>query len=444
MGNLSALKITLMPLGELTPDPRNARTHTDKQIELIAKSLDEFGFINPIIIDEAGNILVGHARHAAAKRRGMKEVPTIQVSHMSGAQKRAYIIADNRLAELAGWDFDILGEELGLLLDEDINLDLEAIGFDASEIDHIVLRSQEETEESQPEEPPVELPGNEPAVSEVGDLWQIGPHRLLCANALEPESYTRLLASETAQMVFTDPPYNVPIAGHVSGLGKAKHREFAMASGEMSRTEFTAFLRTVMTLMARSSANGSIHFICMDWRHAGEMEEAGCAVYSELKNICVWAKANAGLGTFYRSQHEFVFVWKVGTAKHINNFGLGEKGRYRTNLWTYAGANTFRKGRDEDLADHPTVKPVKMVEDAILDCSKPKGIILDPFAGVGTTLVAAHRAKRRGYGIELDPGYVDCALRRLGKEMNAEPRLSATGESFEEVAARRLQGKEAA
>lgn len=438
------MKIEYRPIDSLKPDPRNARTHTDKQIELIAKSIDEFGFINPIITDDAGNILVGHARHAAAKCRGMREVPTIQVSHMSPAQKRAYIIADNKLAELAGWDFDILGEELGLLLDEDINLDIEATGFDACEIDQIIFGTADKSDDEKSQEEPVELPGEEPVVSKVGDLWEIGKHRLLCGDALDPSSYEVLLAGQKAQMVFTDPPYNVPIGGHVSGLGKAKHREFAMASGEMSKPEFTAFLRTSAMRMAEVSVNGAIHFLCIDWRHVGEMEEAGRAVYPELKNICVWAKTNAGMGTFYRSQHEFAYAWKVGKAKHINNFGLGDKGRYRTNLWNYAGANTFRNGREEDLADHPTVKPVKMVEDAILDCSKPKGIILDPFAGVGTTLVAAHRAKRHGYGIELDPAYVDCALRRLAKETQIEPRLVGTGESFVEVAERRLQDMEAA
>jgi DNA modification methylase len=444
MTHLDHLKIELRPIGALKPDPRNARTHTDRQFELIAKSIEEFGFINAIIIDEEGNILAGHARHAAAQRLSLKVVPTIQISHMTKAQKRAYIIADNRLAEIAGWDFDILGAELGLLLDEDINFDIEAIGFDASEIDQIVFGDSAKETEDESEEEPVELPGDEPAASQIGDLWEIGGHRLLCGNALEPSSYERLMGGQKAQMVFTDPPYNVPIGGHVSGLGNVKHREFAMGTGEMSRPEFTAFLRTAAMRMAEVSVNGAIHFICIDWRHVREMEEACRAVFSELKNICIWAKTNAGMGTFYRSQHEMVFAWKVGTAKHINNFGLGEKGRYRTNLWTYAGANAFRKGRDEDLADHPTVKPVQMVQDAILDCSKPKGIILDPFIGAGTTLVAAHCAKRRGYGIEIDPAYVDCALRRLEKETGIEPCLADTGETFSEIAERRLQGREAA
>ena len=448
MQNFAHLKIDFKRLDQLTPDPRNARTHSEKQIRLLANSISAFGFNNPIIIDEDDNILAGHGRYAAAVLLGLVEVPAVQISHMTKAQKRAYILADNKLAELAGWDFDILGEELGLLLDHDINLDIGLTGFDGMEIDRLVFgdgaSSGARAPKADKQEEPVQLPGDEPFVSRPGDLWEIGEHRLLCGNSLDPASYERLLGREKVQMVFTDPPYNVPVAGHVSGLGKVKHREFAMASGEMTRPEFTAFLRTVVMRMAEVSVNGAIHFLCIDWRHAGEMEEAGRAIYSDLKNICVWAKTNAGMGAFYRSQHELVFVWKVGKAKHINNFGLGEKGRYRTNLWTYAGANTFRQGRDEDLADHPTVKPVRLVHDAILDCSKPKGIILDPFTGAGTTLVAAHRAKRRGRGIEIDPAYVDCALRRLEKAVGVEPRLAGTGETFSEVAARRVEGKEAA
>jgi DNA modification methylase len=434
-------KIAMLPTVALRPDPRNARTHSSRQIELVAKSITEFGFVNPVVVDEAGNILAGHARHAAARLLGLEQVPTIRLSHMTRARKRAYIIADNRLAELAGWDFALLGDEIGLLLDEDLDFDIEVIGFDAPEIDASVLGSTPAA--AAMEQEPVELPGDEPVVSMHGDLWVIGERRLLCGDALLPEGYVHLMAGARAQMIFTDPPFNVKIAGNVSGLGKTRHREFAMASGEMSRPEFTAFLRTAMARMAEVSLNGSIHYICIDWRHVGEMDEAGRAVYGELKNICIWAKTNAGMGSFYRSQHELVFVWKVGTARHVNNFGLGEKGRHRSNVWTYPGANTFRKGREEDLADHPTVKPVAMVVDAILDCSKPRGIILDAFAGVGTTLVAAHRAKRRGYGIELDPAYIDCALRRLAKETGIEPCLES-GETFSEVVARRLSGKEAA
>jgi len=359
-------------------------------------------------------------------------VPTIQISSLSDNEKRAYAIADNRLAEHGEWDFEILQDEVQLLRQADLNFDIEITGFDAADMDGWSERPEAGEQEL------IDFPSANIAVSQLGDLWTIGKHRLFCGDALNVASYDVLMAGEEAQMVFSDPPYNVEISGNVSGMGKVKHREFLMASGEMSRPGFIRFLRTSCARMAEVSDPAAIHFICMDWKHFAELQEAGEAVYHELKNVCVWAKTNAGMGTFYRSQTEFVFVYKVGPGKHINNFGLGAKGRHRSNLWTYAGANTFRAGRMDDLAEHPTVKPVQMVHDAILDCSKPNGIILDAFAGVGTTLVAAARAGRRGYGIELDPIYVDCAIARLEKELGMSATLE-DGQTFAEVRAQRLK-----
>ena len=240
--------------------------------------------------------------------------------------------------------------------------------------------------------------------------------------------------SKPAQMVFTDPPYNVPISGHVCGLGAVQHREFEMAAGEMSTEQFEAFLRSVCDNLAANSTDGSIHYICMDWRHMGEVLSAGEAAYHELKNLCIWAKTNGGMGSLYRSQHELVFVFKRGTKPHINNVKLGKHGRYRTNVWEYAGINSFGESRDDDLATHPTVKPIKLVEDAILDCSKRAGIILDAFAGSGTTLIAAHRACRIGYGLELDPAYCDVIIRRLQAETGMKAKLRGSDETFDERA----------
>ena len=265
----------------------------------------------------------------------------------------------------------------------------------------------------------------------------VGKHRLICGDATDPAVYAGLLGGERAQMVFTDPPYNVPIEGHVCGLGAVKHREFAMAAGEMSEAEFTRFLATIFGHLAAHAADGAIHYICMDWRHVGEVLAAGQSSYSELKNLCVWAKTNGGMGSLYRSQHELVFVFKSGSGAHINNVELGKHGRYRTNLWTYAGVNSFGRNRDEDLAMHPTVKPVALVADAILDCSRRKGIVLDAFAGSGTTLLAAERTGRRGYGIELDPLYCDVIVRRLAKVAGLEAVHAETGKSFAEVEAER-------
>lgn len=405
----AALKLEYRPPTALKAAERNARTHSKKQIAQIAASIQQFGFVNPVLVDADGAIVAGHGRVEAAKSIGMVTVPTIQLDHLNPAERRAYLLADNRLAELAGWDQETLAIELAELSTLEIEFDLEITGFETADIDQIIGGGKPTHE---PDEPPEDLEPQTAVVSKVGDLWHLGEHRLLCADAREPGSYATLLNGQKAQMVFTDPPYNVPISGHVGGLGKVKHREFAMASGEMSEAEFTEFLTNVLGNLAAVSADGSIHYVCMDWRHIQEVLSAGNAAYTKLKNLCVWNKDNGGMGTFYRSKHELVFVFKNGKGEHINNFGLGEKGRYRTNVWDYAGANTLRPERMDELAMHPTVKPVALVADAIKDCSKRGGIVLDAFGGSGTTLIAAERTGRRGYLLELDPAYVDVTIRR--------------------------------
>jgi len=430
-------RLELRPVSSLALYASNPRTHTIKQIRQIADSIREFGWTNPVLIDGDDNVIAGHGRIEAAKLLGETQIPVLLLEHLNEAQKRAYIIADNKLAENAGWDEALLAIELQGLLDLEIDFDIELTGFETGEID--VLIGSAAT--SEPEE--VELPDPDaPVVSRQGDLWLIGPHRILCGNTLEANDWKILMGGDKAQMVFTDPPYNVKIAGNVSGLGNAKHREFAMASGEMDKTDFTAFLKSTFEHMAEHSCDGAIHFVCMDWRHMGEMLSASEGVYSELKNLCVWAKTNAGMGTFYRSQHEFVFVFKNGQAKHINNFGLGELGRHRSNLWTYAGANTFRAGRMEDLEAHPTVKPVDMIADAILDCSKRGGLVVDGFAGSGATLTAASRSGRVGAGIEIDPAYVDLIVKRLEKETGEIAIHGELFDSFEAVKTMRLVAAE--
>ena len=428
------LRVETISISSLFPYPNNPRTHSKPQIRRIADSLTQFGWTNPVLADNRGNILAGHGRVAAAKLLGFDSVPVIRIESMSDAEKRAYIIADNRLAERAGWDQELLAIELQFLIDEDLDFEVELTGFDTGEIDLLLTHDSEDAEEP----PAVPLP-DAPVTSRAGDLWQVGEHRLFCGSALDEASWSTLMGGERAQMVFTDPPYNVPIAGHVSGLGKVRHREFAMACGEMSAESFTQFLATSFRHLSSYSADGAIVFVCMDWRHMSEVLQAGKTTFNELKNLCVWAKTNAGMGSFYRSQHELVFVFKSGTAPHTNNFGLGESGRHRSNLWTYAGVNSFRKDRMEDLAAHPTVKPLKLVGDAILDCSKRNGLIIDPFAGSGTTLVAAHRSGRRGAGIELDPAYIDLIVGRLEQETGSEAVLAATGETFAMVKTHREQ-----
>lgn len=397
----------------LKPYTRNARTHSKNQIQQIAASIREFGFINPVLIDTDNRIIAGHGRLAAARLTGIKEVPTIEIGDMSEAQIRAYILADNRLAELAGWDKEILALELQDLTELQIELDVTVAGFELPEIDILIedLNTPSSVDDAADQAP--EIDGTVASVTRPGDLWQLGPHRVLCGDATTAESFARLMGNERAQMVFTDPPYNVPVDGHICGLGRVQHAEFAMASGEMSEAEFTAFLEKIFGNLAAYSTDGSIHFVCMDWRHMTELLSASRDAYNELKNLCVWNKTNGGMGSLYRSKHELVFVFKNGTAPHINNVELGRHGRYRTNVWDYAGINTFGTGRLDDLATHPTVKPVALVADAIKDCSKRDGIVLDCFGGSGTTLIAAERTGRRGRVMEMEPKYVDATIERF-------------------------------
>lgn len=426
-----ALKVVYRPVEALRPSPRNARTHSDKQIAKICASIRKFRFTQPILIDGEGEILAGHGRLLAAKKLGMGEVPTISLAHLTKADRRAYRIADNRLAELAGWDEDLLKVEFCELGEIDIDLP-ELTGFDIGDIEKVISDPAPLTK-SDPADEVEPLKDDEPAVTRLGDLWLLGPHRLLCADAKQPESYAKLLNGEKAQMVFSDSPYNLPNSGHVTT--RRGVREFANAHGEMSKSEFTEFLKLTMQHQRDVSVDGAIHFQCMDFRHAHEMLEAGFSVYSELKNICVWVKPQAGLGSLWRSAHELVFVWKHGGAPHINNIQLGVYGRYRTNVWQY---DAVRSAGDADLGGHPTPKSCAMIMDAIKDCSKPNGVILDAFGGSGTTLIAAAKTKRRGYLLELDPLYADVIVRRWQRLFKAKAVHADSGRTFADTAAERL------
>jgi DNA modification methylase len=429
------LEVQYRPIAGLRPYPRNARRHSPKQIQQIAASITTFGFTNPILIDDAGMILAGHGRVEAAKLLGHATVPTIRLAEMTEAQKRAYILADNRLAELAKWDPEILATELEFLTSTDLGFEVEVTGFETQAIDLALAPATHAPADPKADALPPLHEG--PAVARAGDLWILGQHRLLCADARDGQSFVRVMDGRKAQLVITDPPYNVRIAGHAQGLGRVKHRDFAMASGEMSAAAFTRFLSDALGNCVAHSTNGSIHFVFMDWRHMREVLAAGDAVYSELKNVCVWNKDNAGMGSFYRSKHELVFVFKNGTKPHINNFGLGDGGRYRTNVWDYAGLNSLKRGRDDELEMHPTVKPVALIADAIKDCSQRSQIVLDPFMGSGTTIIAAEKSGRRAFGIELDPAYVDVAIRRYQAFAGIEAVNAETGETFAQTAERR-------
>lgn len=408
------LQINYLATASLEPNPKNPRKHSDRQIHKIAESLQEFGFVNPILIDEDNVIICGNGRFNAAKNLNINYIPTIRLSQLTEAQKKAYIIADNRLAELAEWDKELLKIELGELaaLEFESEFDLEITGFETAEID--IILSDEGDPQNETEI--VESPNHESTtITKMGDLWLLGEHKLLCGDSRTDTAFNALMGNEKAHMVFTDPPYNVKIDGHVGGSGQIKHREFSMASGEMSENEFLNFLSITTSYITDFTLDGAILYICMDWRHIDQLLAAGKVCELDLKNICVWVKNNGGMGSFYRSQHELIAVFKMGNAPHINNIQLGKHGRYRTNVWEYAGVNTFRKGRMDELAMHPTVKPCPMVMDAIKDASKRGDIILDPFGGSGTTLIAAEKTGRRARLIEYDSHYCDITIKRWQK-----------------------------
>jgi DNA modification methylase len=420
---------------QLKPNPHNARTHSKHQIRQIAESIRVFGFTNPVLVGAENQIVAGHGRVEAAKLLGMEEVPTIRLDQLTRDQIRAYAIADNKLAENAGWDREILAIEFQELLALDC-LDITVTGFEIPEIDLIL---EEARVAPLAEEAPPEPEFDREPVTKPGDLWLLGKHRVICGNSLHLATYQTLLGSRRAAMVFTDSPFNVRIDGHATGNGAIRHREFAMASGEMSEAEFVAFLTTSFRLLRDFSANNSVHYLCIDWRHLGELLAAGKQNYDEFLNVCVWCKNQGGMGSFYRSQHELVLVFRKGKGPHRNNIQLGQFGRNRTNVWQYPGIQTLSKQSEEGnlLALHPTVKPIAMVADAILDCSARGEIVLDAFLGSGTTLMAAERVGRICCGIEIDPIYIDVAIRRWQKYTGDTATHSASGKRFDEIAAER-------
>jgi DNA modification methylase len=413
----SRLAVTYRAISDLIPDPRNARTHPRRQIEQLKKSIEAFGFTNPILADPEGHIIAGHGRLQAARAMGFSEIPTIILSGLSETQKRALRIADNKIALNAGWDLEILQQELGELASLDVDIDATLTGFSTGEIDVIISSADDPDDEVIPPVPTT--PRTKP-----GDIWILGDHRVGCGDGRDAGFLQRVVGDGArVDAAFLDPPYNVRIGGHAVAAGS--HREFAMASGEMSEAEFRSFLADTLGAAARLSRDGAVHFVCMDWRHMDSVS-AVSKVYGELLNLCIWNKSNAGMGSLYRSKHELIFVYRVGTAPHLNMVELGRHGRNRTNVWEYASVNSIRGSRREDLALHPTVKPTGLVADAIQDVTRRGDLVLDLFLGSGTTLLAAERTGRRFRGLDIDPAYVDVAIERWSARTGLEPRLEET------------------
>lgn len=427
-------QIVLRPPGSLPINPRNPRNHSRKQIRQIANSIRAAGFIGAVIIDEDGQVLAGVGRLEASKLLGLRLVPTLTVIGLSEAQKRAFALADNKLAENAGWNCELLVRELAELgpLLEPLNWDLTLTGFEAAEIDALFLDLDDKPD-------PVDaVPAlDEVTVTRTGDLWCLGDHRLLCGDARSPSDLDRLMAEARARMALLDVPYNVRIAS-VQGRGRIKHAEFAHASGEMSPLEYIAFLEQGLGNAARVSIDGAVHYVCSDWRHVAELITAARTVYGAMLNLCVWAKTVAGQGSFYRSQHELIGVFRVGNQSYQNNVELGRNGRNRSNLWPYSGVVGFGAERAELLAMHPTTKPVALVADAIRDCTTKGDIVLDSFVGSGTTIIAAEKVGRRTYALDCEPRFIEVAIRRWQAFTKAEAVLAGDGRSFEEIRAERL------
>ncbi len=441
-----ANQVILRDLASLKPYSQNNRTHTKASVDRLKASVATFGFVVPILVDQQSTIIAGHGRFEAAKALGLGQVPVVIADHLSSAEVRALRIADNKLAELSDWDAEALQMEFADLMDlgltGELDFDLDITGFELPEIDILIGDAGQDVEQAAET---VETP--DPAKSIItrpGDLWILGDHRLFCGDSLIAPSYDTLLGGETCRMVFTDPPYNVPVNGHVRSGNGGDHREFAMASGEMTEAEFRAFPEGVCDRLFISLEEGGIAMVCMDWRHIEELIAAGKAVGFELINLCVWNKTNGGMGSLYRSKHELIAIFKKPGSSHINNVVLGKHGRNRTNVWDYPGVNTFGAGREADLADHPTVKPTALVADALMDVSHRGDLVLDAFGGSGASLLAAEKTGRRARLIELDPAYVDVAIRRW-QDLTAQKAVHATsGETWDSRLAALAEAKELA
>lgn len=409
-----SLTVVYRLIGDLKPDPRNARTHSKRQIDQLCASMWEFGFTNPVLVDEQAILIAGHGRLRAAREMGLAEVPTIELGGLTEVQKKALRLADNKIALNAGWDVELLRLELADIGTLDVDFDMTLTGFASGEIDVVLKAAIDPGEEVIPAVP------IEPK-TELGDIWVLGEHRIGCGDGRDIEFLRRVVGESAIDGAFMDPPYNVKINGHANAKGR--HREFAMASGEMSDAEFQLFLKATLGAAAVVSRPGAVHFVCMDWRHMEDVFAIGGEVYGDLLNICVWNKSNAGMGSLYRSKHEMVFAYRVGDAPHANMVELGKHGRNRTNVWDYPSVNSMAGSRREDLALHPTVKPVAMVADAYQDVTKRGDLVFDMFLGSGTSLIAAERTGRRFRGCDIDPAYVDVAVERWAQMTGGSPVL---------------------
>lgn len=434
--------IELVQISKLKPSPRNSRTHDERQLTVLVASLREFGFVNPVLADGKGEIIAGHGRVEAAKRLGISEVPVIRIEGLSDDQIRAYRIADNRIAELAGWDNEILAIEVQHLDSIEVNFAIEAIGLTPVEIDTLVTEAKDTPEDFEDDPADLVPPLETKAVSVVGDLWLLGPkHRLLCGSALVSANYDRLLEGREVDLVCQDPPWNITVKS-ISGSGRTQHREFVMASGEMSDAEFRQFLLDQLASNHAQARAGAVFQVFIDWRGVEKVIAAGTSLGLELINVCVWFKGHGSFGSPWRSSHELIVCFRKPGAPIKDRVKMGQHGRIRNNVWQVPGMGAFGKGRMDALAMHPTSKPVALLTEAIRDVTDRGDIVLDTFAGSGSCLIAAEKTGRIGHGMELDPLYVDTIVRRWQDYTGIEAVLEGDGRRFAEIALARAEKRE--
>jgi hypothetical protein len=425
------LAIEYWPIEVIGLNPKNPRLHSKKQIQQLAKSIEAFGFNVPILINSERQVVAGHGRYQACKLLGFTEVPAIRLEHLTEGQTRAFMVADNRLAENSVWDQRLLGEQFKALSNLELDFDVEVAGFEMGEIDMMIEGLALASTEMGNLADAIPEPKGKAQVTQAGDLWRLDRHRIYCGDARTDAAYSTLMQGRRAAAIFTD----VSMDTHLAEAGKIRDPEFPSATREMRETEFTTFLTMVLMQLARHSNDGALQFICMDWRHAPELLVAAREAYTEFKNLCVWVKDVAGQGSLYRSQHELVFIFKSGKRAHRDNIQQGQFGRCRTNVWQYRRVNSLARARDgNNLSDlYPTIKPVELVADAILDCTGRGDVVLDAFLGSGTTVIAAERAGRICYGIELDPAHVDTVIRRWQASTGKSAIRESTGRTFNEL-----------
>jgi DNA modification methylase len=424
-----------VPIEKIRIAEQRVRKPSNRQVSRVKRSIETFGVCRFPLLDQSFLMIDGHAIVEAARQLGLNSLRCIILQDCTELERRALSIALNRLQERGEWDEQVLRLEYQYLLES--NFDLTLTGFEISEIDRVLVLDDIAPDEADPVDRVGELPAFDgAAVSRPGDIWELGSHKAMCGNARSPDDLAAVTGDQIISAVFTDPPYNVPVNGHVRAV-TGKFEEFAEGSGEMSGAEYEAFSTTTAENMAKALKQGGILFLCIDWRHVDVQMRVLRGLGLELINFCVWGKDKPGMGSLYRSQHEIVLVAKRPGAPHRNNVQLGAHGRNRSNLWRYAGATGGRKSEEDDFSLHPTVKPVQMVRDAILDVTALGEVVLDPFLGSGTTLLAAERAHRVCVGLEISPAYVDVAVRRWEKMTGLEARLMGTGQTFSEVRAER-------